>query len=820
MLALLPACNQPRRLLLLEYTHTSLLTHSLFHYSRQRTSPLPTPPRDHGDNTPPANTAHLKPTAAPPLFSSIASPLSTTSPLAPLQPLAIQHLTQKRPTRAAIRMPPLPYTTFPSLPDRRTYIMAPPNYRPDGEYSQWYAPPHSPTAADTSPQAVVITLRSTRPTTFHTRNIILRPDVPVNVGRSSRSEAKNLSATPDNALFDCPVISRRHAELELKVNKWTEEKHVVYIKDTGSMHGTCVNGVKLVPTRPFHLKEGDTIRLGESINRADSEYLHASSSHSSHADTTMDNYDGVVLTLDCISTATKKITPQVKNTQQGISVPSDSESEFDSDDDSDGGADLHPSSVHTTPDQGNAKSGAQPSNAVGSSRSNVITVEDDEDDEPVPLFTRRVAAQQIYSIDLGDDSLIARHVPAQPAFVPDTYADDSVMLADPQAAPVPHSSLQFDESYAAIEESENVKDALAAAETALNAEEGFDPEDFNSEDGEDVRFNAWSDDDHFSDEGQDSDEHSESHEDFDRQSFLSEEFNMSDEVAMEDDEDDEGPEIMSSKRRLSNELGTLGDEPNHAVSEPTREAVIPARPHYDPVRGFQVSGPSVDRIPTHRSYGPFSGNHFHSMFADSGHSNKWDVGPSSSLDQPSLRNYSFVDQSYAQQIPMVSSLMPNSFHSISANNFDAGLPFFAGDTSGSFPILPASCTSFANDTARSPSMSPVTGYGICQEFNSKKRKAPEISTSDEPITTPQAPTSSEVIETAHVADASTNTVAPTVAPAEPQPKKRKIKQPHSQKSMLRTAVIEAGKYTAGAIIGGIGLVTILASPIGEALASC
>ena len=173
-------------------------------------------------------------------------------------------------------MPPLPCTTFPSLPVRHPFAMAPPNYHPDGEYSQWCAPPHSsPTAADIQPEAVTLTLRSTRPTTFQTRNIILRPGEPVNVGRSSRSEAKNLSATPDNALFDCPVISRRHAELELKVNKWTEEKHAVFIKDTGSMHGTSVNGQKLVPTRHFQLKEGDAIRLGESVNRADSEYLHA-----------------------------------------------------------------------------------------------------------------------------------------------------------------------------------------------------------------------------------------------------------------------------------------------------------------------------------------------------------------------------------------------------------------------------------------------------------------------------------------------------------------------------------------------------------------
>jgi pSer/pThr/pTyr-binding forkhead associated (FHA) protein len=705
--------------------------------------------------------------------------------------------------------------------------MAPPNYHPDGEYSQWYAPPHSPTAADSQPQAVTITLRSTRPTTFQTRNIILRPDEPVNIGRSSRSEAKNLSATPDNALFDCPVISRRHAELELKVNKWTEEKHTVFIRDTGSMHGTSVNGQKLVPTRPFQLKEGDTIRLGESVNRADSECRHARIPFPfSLAYTTTDNYDGVTVTLHCISTATKKTTAQVKNTQQGISVPSDSESEFDDDDeDSDGGADLHPSSVHTTPDQGNAKPGLQPPVQVGSSRSNVITVEDDDDDEPVPLYTRRVQGQTGFNTYISDpDSLITRRVPAQPAFVPDTYADDSVMAADPHAAPAPHSSLQFDESYAALEESEDAKAAMAIAETAPTADEGFDHEDVNSEEGDDARSHAWSDEDHFSDEGQDSDGHSVSYEDFDRQSFLSEEFNMSDDAAVEDDEDDEGPEVMSSKRRLSNELGTLGDEPDHALSKSTRLYPLAPRPHYDPVRGCEVPAPSVDKASTYRSYGTLSGNPFHDMFADPGHSNKWDVGPASTSEAQEVHNYSFFGQSYPPHVPMTSNVMSNSFDLNPVNNVHETFSSLVANTGfppGATLLPPSSVAFFANETTRSPAFPPAADYGIFDESNNtKKRKASEISTSEEPVTTTQAPTSSEVVETANVADASTNTVATAVAPAEPQPKKRKTKQPHSQKSMLRTAIIEAGKYTAGAIIGGIGLVTILASPIGEALASC
>jgi hypothetical protein len=170
----------------------------------------------------------------------------------------------------------------------------------------------------------------------------------------------------------------------------------------------------------------------------------------------------------------------------------------------------------------------------------------------------------------------------------------------------------------------------------------------------------------------------------------------------------------------------------------------------------------------------------------------------------------------------VSSVMPSNTSYSTPADFFNGAYSLNLDTivSGGSPLLRSPFYPSANpDAARLPALHQAD-CGICQESNSKKRKAPEISTSDEPVTTTQAVTSSEVVETANVADASTNTIATTAAPVEPQPKKRKIKQAHSQKSMLRTAVIEAGKYTAGAIIGGIGLVTILASPIGEALASC
>jgi hypothetical protein len=353
--------------------------------------------------------------------------------------------------------------------------------------------------------------------------------------------------------------------------------------------------------------------------------------------------------------------------------------------------------------------------------------------------------------------------------------------------------MQYDEALNSIGE---IKTIGAAME--VNADEAFDHDNEDSE-------HSWSDEEHISEDEQDSDEHSDSHEDFDRQSFLSEEFNMADEVAMEDDEDDEGPEVMSSKRRFSNELGTLGDEPKHDMPDVARET-IPARPHYDPVRGFQISAPNVDKAPAYRSYDSYMMQPLPRMSADLPYSNKWDVGPGPVVDDFNLHNFGFI--SHSASLPLDSmnddtrsgkfgfDYPPISYSSFSGTSRD----IFGQETNPNVP---------SNSPA---SAFPKPGFEI-PELNMKKRKAPEISTADEPSATSQTPAVKD-----EVAGGATTHIVPTIA--EPDLKKRKIKQPHAHKSLLRTAVIEAGKYTAGAIIGGIGLVTILASPIGEALASC
>ncbi|KAI7283013.1 hypothetical protein KC345_g3144 [Hortaea werneckii] len=85
------------------------------------------------------------------------------------------------------------------------------------------------------------------------------------IGRASRSEIKNLQASPTNALFDCPVVSRAHAVIDFHPRREYEEQ--VTITDLKSMHGTAVNGQRLLSNAPHILRSGDTIKLGDRVVR-------------------------------------------------------------------------------------------------------------------------------------------------------------------------------------------------------------------------------------------------------------------------------------------------------------------------------------------------------------------------------------------------------------------------------------------------------------------------------------------------------------------------------------------------------------------------
>ncbi|KAF9893927.1 hypothetical protein FE257_008898 [Aspergillus nanangensis] len=84
----------------------------------------------------------------------------------------------------------------------------------------------------------------------------------VDIGRSSKREAKNLLPHPNNGLFDSRVMSRRHAKIHASL-----DQQVIYLSDGGSMHGTWLNDKKLPVGENVKILTGDVIAFGSEVVR-------------------------------------------------------------------------------------------------------------------------------------------------------------------------------------------------------------------------------------------------------------------------------------------------------------------------------------------------------------------------------------------------------------------------------------------------------------------------------------------------------------------------------------------------------------------------
>jgi hypothetical protein len=129
------------------------------------------------------------------------------------------------------------------------------------------APLMSRSSADLPAFRVVLT-QDKRFDVYDTREFDLALDATFPIGRSSSNAAKpHLMPAKHNAYIESPVVSRSHAILTADARSGVPQ---VYLTDTGSMHGTFVNGNQLAQNVPKLLLSGDKVQLGADVNRNDS----------------------------------------------------------------------------------------------------------------------------------------------------------------------------------------------------------------------------------------------------------------------------------------------------------------------------------------------------------------------------------------------------------------------------------------------------------------------------------------------------------------------------------------------------------------------
>ncbi|KAI3326774.1 hypothetical protein HD806DRAFT_532410 [Xylariaceae sp. AK1471] len=121
---------------------------------------------------------------------------------------------------------------------------------------------------------IAITLSSRSPSSITERRLVLTRGFPcVPIGRSSKVHSKGFVPADDNAWFDNPVMSRRHAEIFANFDD--DKPPTVYIKDIESFHGTFHtpndgrnSEQRITPNQPVKLINGDIIRFGIDIFRS------------------------------------------------------------------------------------------------------------------------------------------------------------------------------------------------------------------------------------------------------------------------------------------------------------------------------------------------------------------------------------------------------------------------------------------------------------------------------------------------------------------------------------------------------------------------
>ncbi|KAK0333122.1 hypothetical protein LTR59_014503 [Friedmanniomyces endolithicus] len=422
----------------------------------------------------------------------------------------------------------------------------------------------------------------------------------------------------------------------------TKARHEqVTITDKNSMHGTFVNMHRLKANEPWVLRTGDSIKLGDKVTRGTE----------THRGT-----DVIYRRCEEVANPTSSTIATTTATRT-FAVPSDSEDESDN---SSVDVPIPTSSANTTPEQPKAMLGSQQKPIdveKNTSFKTVINLDDDNDDELLyPPLSKTVIDEEAVQLRL---------------IVKDTYDTEEI---DPRA--VENDAPYLLGRVSPVNENENEDRDESGDEDAPSDTSSLAPSHYGDEEG------AHSES---GDNLSDSDAS-----DIDISGFEASDLVISDFSDEEDDED--GPEEMSSAKLPSPELGEALNaeraEDSTAVSQPAISAsealrtygwpqappyapnylkgVVPSHSRYDPVRGMEASrpypmGPQL-RAPPAYSYGtptypgPFTA-------ADAFGSSRWDMQPGNTVEQSLGQGMSLPRPQYPASMPQpLQPCFPPTYH--------------------------------------------------------------------------------------------------------------------------------------------------------------
>ncbi|GIZ42323.1 hypothetical protein CKM354_000559800 [Cercospora kikuchii] len=428
------------------------------------------------------------------------------------------------------------------------------------------------------------------------RSIDLIPDKPCVIGRTSKSKA-DMEARTNNALFDCAVVSRQHAEI--RVAPWATPGTQITLTDLNSLHGTAVNGRRLTPLTEFALKSGDVIKFGERVSRGE------------------EAHDGVSVTFRHL----KQHDSHPEGSRHPISSrgarvfeapdlsdQSDFDSDIEFDIDSVGSCVEQTQSAETTPEQPKMGTQSQPIDLdeVKIAHSKVISLVDEEDldfDENQGAPFKPASAPQRTTVP--ESINLVDHQPKNPA------------EAAPAAAPAPPTFFNLHES-----DFDDVHEDVVTYNTGLSKilnereldDEQVIDEDDQGEEAADAEYVG-----HATEQESDLD-------------------SLDGSPALSEAEMDDYEPAYISQRQPSEELGQPNAQAVNPVWQTMREenalaSAAAPKPHYDPVRGSRLATEETSAAtalpePSKYTYDPWYPGFLNSNLAtDNTGSRRWDIPP-------------------------------------------------------------------------------------------------------------------------------------------------------------------------------------------------